>query len=156
MATGQARTTRWFQRDDQRPDEAGVKFINEQLRRIEHGLAIAFQGGAVTDHRLKAQVVSKRKLLKVALDYYRGKRAYFQLGRYYTIADIPKTEKAFLNLVKSEVNDIPLMFERANITLAEPTATEHQSPEQSRDAGTHPLSRRQRAALREAAAKSQL
>lgn len=114
MASGQANTTRWFQRDDQKPDAAAAKFITAQLERIDRGLAIAFPNGKVSNQKLKTEAAAKKKLLKTALDYARGKRAYLSTWK---AGPLPKTEDAFVALVMREAADIPAMFERAKIPL---------------------------------------
>jgi hypothetical protein len=114
MPTGQANSTRWFHRDGQAQDAAAVKFLTDKLARLDQALAIAFPNGKVSNQKLKTEAAVKKKLLKTALDYVRGKRAYLSTWK---AGPMPKTEDAFVALVMREAADIPAMFERAKIPL---------------------------------------
>jgi hypothetical protein len=113
-ATGKTNGTVWFQQTSTNETKAEAAALGEQVTRMKTVLA-RLTTERKSNPRLKSQIREKNNLLRAAIDYANGERAYYPIPRSQRVSP-PRTDKAFLALVAQAVADITPMFERANVS----------------------------------------
>lgn len=114
FTTGRANSTVWFQQTKTDETKAEAAALGEQIKRMKAVLErLAAEGKSKPI--LKSQIREKTNLLKAAIDYANGKRAYYPIPRSQRVS-APRTNNGFVARVADAVADITPMFERAKVS----------------------------------------